>query len=463
MRLYLSLGSNLGERKDCLRQAVEKLKALLLDFEVSKLSPIYESPALLTQDAPSEWNLPYLNLVAELKYKKKSKSSSAFFSEEEKKSLAFSLLNQIQKIEKDMGRKDRKRGAPRLIDIDILLWEGLRMSSENLILPHKGLNRRPFFLLPLKDLLPNFDLKENFFFVSSSPDHQNFEGKTTALKEVRQKNFSSPLWMAILNVTPDSFSDGGKRTSKDLESFAKEIQGLEEAGVHILDIGGESTRPGATPLDPKEEWKRVFPFLKFLKERYQNQSLKPLISLDTRHAETAEKALEWNVDWINDVSGLRDPRMLSLLKNSSFQYVLTHSLSVPVKPSEHLSLSEDPVLFLKKWCKDKISLFVKEGLDLKRFLFDPGIGFGKTSLQSLEILKRIKEFHDLPFRLLIGASRKSFMNSFASKKMAERDLESLGLSLWLTNQSVDVLRVHDVLSHTKAFRGWSHVNQKGSL
>lgn len=492
MRIYLSLGSNLGNKKKWLKKAIEKLKSFSSEFKLSRLSPIYESPALLPEGAPPEWNLPYINLVVELKHTKKdsqgekspSIASSPDLSQEEKKSRAVSLLNQIKKIEKDLGREGTQRGAPRVIDIDILLWEGLKVSSKELSIPHKGMHNRPFCLVPLKDLLPNIDLKKNFFFspsskcthtfspppltteLSSKTSHLSLTNKetTTTLKEIRKQNFSAPLWMAILNVTPDSFSDGGLRKETNLKAFEKEIQALEKAGVHILDIGGEATGPGAKALNSKEEWTRVFPFLQFLKKRYQNQILRPLISLDTRHAETAEKGLEWGVDWINDVSGLKDAKMLSVLKNHpTCHYVLTHSLSLPANPAIHLSASEDPVLTLKKWCQEKIHFFEKEGLDLNRFLFDPGIGFGKTSLQSLNILKRIKEFHDLPLRLLIGASRKSFMNSFTSKKFEERDLETLGLSLWLTSQSVDVLRVHDVLSHTRVFLAWSHMKQKERL
>lgn len=468
MKVYLSLGSNLGGRREFLKKAIQELNQLSDSFSLLRVSPVYETPALLPKKALQEWSHPYLNLVAEFEYEERTPSCqkghpSSFnrMTQEEKEAKAFSLLRQFKGIEKGMGVKEKKRGAPRVIDIDILLWEGFKMSSLTLSIPHRDLTKRSFFLNPLKDLRSHLD--PHFFSPSSEPVLESSFFKGKVLNEVRQKKKGLPLWMAIFNFTPDSFSDGGEIGEGDLLSFEKKLKAIEEE-VHILDIGGESTRPGAEPQDSKEEWKRIAPFLKFLKNRYQGDILKPLISVDTRHARTAEKALEWGVDWINDVSGLKDPYMLSLLKeNLSFNYVLTHSLSVPVDPQLHLSPSEDPVLFLKNWCLGKLKFLEKEGLDLNRFIFDPGIGFGKTALQSLEILRRIDEFHSLPLRILVGASRKSFMNAWTSEAFKNRDVETLGVSLWLASQSVDILRVHHSLYHIRAFKAWSHVGEKEYL
>ena len=147
--------------------------------------------------------------------------------------------------------------------------------------------------------------------------------------------------------------------------------------------------------------------------------------------------------------------MLSLLKNSQAFYVLTHSLDVPVNP-KHV-LNKDPLPTLCHWLEEKLEVFDKHHISLDRIFFDPGIGFGKNPLQSLKILRNLEVFHPYPVRLLIGHSRKSFMKDFSSHKADLRDAETLGVSMGLIEQGVDVLRVHNPEIHIRGLRGWSHV------
>jgi dihydropteroate synthase len=196
--------------------------------------------------------------------------------------------------------------------------------------------------------------------------------------------------------------------------------------------------------------------LRFLRERLKGRVFRPLVSVDTRRASTARRALAEGADWINDVSGLADPSMLGILRESQCGYVLMHSLSVPASGKISLPAGTDPVAEIKAWALGKIKELTAAGIDLDRVLFDPGIGFGKTAGQSLELLRRAREFHELPGRLLVGHSRKSFLRLWAGPgpAAAELDIESVALSLRLAASGVDILRVHEPKLHIRARRAF---------
>lgn len=411
MKAFLGVGSNLSPRKKNISLA---LKELSLIGAVEKISPVYETPALLPLEAPPSWNRLFLNLALQMEF-----SGSAL-----------QLLDHLQAIERKLGRKKREKWSPRNIDLDILLFGDQKISLPHLKIPHPEMEKRAFVLDPLKDILPSF------------------------IPKARGLKNHAPLWMAIVNLTPDSFSDGKLFSNK--EHFLSAMIRYEKMGVSILDLGAESTRPNALSISYKEEWKRLEPFLKPLCELYGgSQSLKPLISVDTRHAQTVEAALKWGVHIVNDVSGLKEPEMLSPLKGSGVAYVLTHSLDVPVNPKN--ILKGDPLETLSIWLEKKLEILEKHQIPKELIFFDPGIGFGKNSLQSLRILRNLKVFHEFPVRLLIGHSRKSFMGDFSSCDAAFRDPETVGVSMGLIKQGVDVLRVHNPEIHIRAYRAWSHV------
>lgn len=240
--------------------------------------------------------------------------------------------------------------------------------------------------------------------------------------------------VGILNLTPDSFSDGGESFSPI--DAVKTVCRHMEAGAEVLDIGAESTRPGATPIDSEEEWARLAPMLTVLPLGGDVQ-----FSVDTRHPETAERALDLGVDWINDVSGFSNPDMLAVVRDADCQLVVMHSLSVPADKNIVLPESVDPVQEVLHFARSRLKRLQNAGIDRDRIIFDPGIGFGKTVKQSRALIDRISEFHVLGVPLLVGHSRKSFLGE------GDRDAATLAVSRQLIAAGVDYLRVHDVASH----------------
>lgn len=250
--------------------------------------------------------------------------------------------------------------------------------------------------------------------------------------------------VGILNVTPDSFSDGDQYLDPD---FAyKHANKMVKEGASVIDIGAESTRPGAKTIDPEEEWRRLGPILKKLRD----SDLNAWISVDTRNPETATKALLEGVDWINDVSGLDSPQMIELLAKSEVNVVFMHNLGVPANKNIVIDENKDVVMVIKEWATKKIEALMENRINKTRLIFDPGIGFGKTAEQSLEIIKRINEFKELGVRLMIGHSRKSFIGLFIDKKAEDRDKETAEISSFLAHQSIEFLRVHNVRANLDA-------------
>jgi 2-amino-4-hydroxy-6-hydroxymethyldihydropteridine diphosphokinase/dihydropteroate synthase len=380
---------------------------------------------MLPDDAPTDWNRPFLNLVAHCR----SNAQPA------------DILVGLKQIERDLGREDRGRWAPRPIDIDLLLYGSEVIASERLSVPHPGITERAFVLTPLAALEPNLTIPG--------------KGARTVLEHARAGRHPLPLWMGIVNVTPDSFSDGGELA--DVDAVEHRASYLAATGAAVIDLGAESTRPGATPLSADEEWARLEPPLSRIVERDRGDLLRPRVSIDTYHADTARRALALGADIINDVSGLSAPAMLELAASSGKDFVAMHNLGVPADKSRVLPLDEDPTQAVERWLEQRLADWQRAGIDLSRIVFDPGIGFGKNALQSLRLMRNVQRFHRYDLRLLVGHSRKSFMHPIAAADRTDRDLFTIGASLKLCDAGVDILRVHDVAAHVAAFRGWSHV------
>jgi dihydropteroate synthase len=264
-----------------------------------------------------------------------------------------------------------------------------------------------------------------------------------------------PLWMGIINITPDSFSDGGRHV--DWSTIEPHLDAMVDAGVHIIDVGAESTRPGATSIGPEQEWLRLGSILERLVEKYSGAQMTPLLSVDTYHPQVAAQALDLGVDIINDVSGLTSPAMIDIARSSGKTWIAMHQLTLPVDPKVTLPPDRDPCDAVEGWLLKQIEVWDKANLNLNSIIFDPGIGFGKDSLQSLELLRHIRRFRRHGLRVLVGHSRKSFMKNFSGRKEQEKDLATIGASLKLCEQGVDVIRVHNVPAHLSAYRGWSHL------
>lgn len=254
--------------------------------------------------------------------------------------------------------------------------------------------------------------------------------------------------VGILNLTPDSFSNTSGYETDDAALF----HALEmiQNNVHVIDIGAESTRPGATPLSPDEEWHRLEPLLSKLIHLAHTGGTQ--ISIDTRHATTASYALALGVDWINDVSGLRNPAMLNVLSKATCNIVFMHSLSIPANPDVVVDTNENIIEILSHFAQETIEKCASFGITKERLTFDPGLGFGKTAEQSLEILHRIEELQEIALPLFIGHSRKSFLTKFSPAPASERDALTLAVSEYLLAKKVNYLRVHDVPHHMQLLK-----------
>ena len=197
-------------------------------------------------------------------------------------------------------------------------------------------------------------------------------------------------------------------------------------------------------------------FAERLEDLLAGDPLRPLLSLDTYHPETARRALDRGIDIINDVSGLSQPAMIELAQDGRSDWVAMHSLGVPVDKTRTLPPGTSAIAAVSEWLQAQLERWTAAGIDLDRVIFDPGIGFGKDSLQSLELLRAAGAFRRHGLRVLVGHSRKSFLGRLTAAAPGERDLATLGASLALCAQGVDILRVHDVPRHAEAYRGWSH-------
>jgi dihydropteroate synthase len=251
--------------------------------------------------------------------------------------------------------------------------------------------------------------------------------------------------VGILNLDPDSFSGDGVRSA---DRALARIDAMIADGAEVIDIGAESTRPGAAALPPEEEWRRLAPVATALGGRRG----KARFSIDTRNAAVARKALAAGFGWINDVSGGADPAMFALARETGCALVLMHSLSVPASPAHTLPADADPVQAVLAWAQRLLAQLERAGVERLRIILDPGIGFGKTPEQSFTLIKNIAQLKALGLPVLVGHSRKSFLSLFTTKPSAARDPETLIVSYYLASQNVDYVRVHDLKSHAAMLR-----------
>lgn len=431
--IVLGLGTNCGRRYQHLRTAISHL-AQLSDLKIINTSPIYESEALLPENAPKDWCKNYLNMAV---------SCESILSPE-------ALLQQLKNIEKAMGRNYYARWSPRIIDIDILAWDDLLLKTDRLNIPHIGLEDRPFALWPLLDLTPNW--RHPVWQKKANEAATHWGSRFTGMAPLKTRQVNADILetqlMGAVNVTHDSFSDGGLYLDPD-KAYAQVVK-LVEAGANVIDIGAESTNPVySKPITTREEWSRLKPVL----DRIQKTTLKVKLSVDTRNPETAHKALDLGVDILNDVSGFSDLKMIALAKEYNVELVMMHSLGIPADPNVTIPLNQDPVKVVFDWGIERIRQLCTAGIEPKKIYFDVGVGqFGKTAEQSIAILKNINKFHELGVKLCVGHSRKSFFSLVTDLPYNQRDLETAVLSNYLAKQNTHLLRVHDVLSSRRAIR-----------
>ena len=254
-----------------------------------------------------------------------------------------------------------------------------------------------------------------------------------------------PLVMGIVNVTPDSFSDGGLHD--DPLSALEHGRVLAAAGAGILDIGGESTRPGSDPVSTEEETARVVPVVGAL-----THGLDTPLSVDTRRPEVAAACVREGASIINDVSGFRDPAMMEVAAGCDAGLVVMHMLGEPrtMQDDPHY---DDVVREVCDYLLRRANELERAGVVSERIALDPGIGFGKTLAHNLEILRRLEEFVALGYPVVVGASRKRFIGEVTGEaEPARRVAGSVAAALWAASRGAHILRVHDVAETVQALR-----------
>ena len=259
-----------------------------------------------------------------------------------------------------------------------------------------------------------------------------------------------PIVMGILNATPDSFSDGGKfRTPKDAIAQAESMIAY---GVDLIDIGGESTRPGAEPVELQEELDRVLPVIEALKD------CGIPLSIDTYKAETMRQALNAGVDFVNDIWALRQNGSIdAVLESNHCGVVLMHMQRDPLTMQFNPDY-QDVIVEVKQFLKDRAELLIFKGVDRKRIAIDPGFGFGKSLDHNLKMLANFAEFSSLGFPVLAGISRKSMLGKVTGKDTNERVAASIAAAVMAADRGANIVRVHDVAETVDALKLWEAIN-----
>ena len=256
--------------------------------------------------------------------------------------------------------------------------------------------------------------------------------------------------MGILNVTPDSFSDGGDFNT--LETGLMQAKKMVKAGADIIDIGGQSTRPGSEVVSIDEELNRVLPIIKFLRSK-KNICAEIPISVDTTRAIVAEKAIEAGTNLINDISaGTYDDEMFSVVADLKVPIILMHIRGTP-KTMQKLTDYQDLIGEIYKFLESRIEVAIRAGIEREKIIIDPGIGFAKNYEQNLEIIRNLSRFKSLNCPILVGLSRKSFIGQILNQPDAKQRVWGTAAGcVAAIAQYIDILRVHDVKEMSEVCR-----------
>ena len=411
--IYISLGSNVGHRLAYLEKATSLLRERYLKNMICSI--VLETESILPANAPLEWNKPFLNMVV---------GGECDLSPD-------ALLQGLKQIEHEIGRPQvYERWAPRIIDLDILLWDDRVIKTPSFTIPHPELINRPFLLHLLKMINPTGEYEATHSEASFS-----------------RAFVVSPKLVGVVNITPDSFSDGGLYEDRD-QAVAQALK-LSSEGARVVELGAQSTRPGAHIHSPEEEFRRLKPVLDDLSPSLKEGAL--AISIDTFWPDVIRKVLEqYPIAWINDVKGDLDDATLKLIASHQCSLVIMHSLGIP--PHKNVVIPDDssPIEIVGQWAEKSIERLLTLGFNQDSIIIDPGIGFGKCASQSLSLLQHVELLNKWGCKVLVGHSRKSFMASFSKAEAADRDIETIAISALLQHK-VDFLRVHNVADHMRFF------------
>lgn len=261
---------------------------------------------------------------------------------------------------------------------------------------------------------------------------------------IRDKSFNwgdRTYIMGVLNVTPDSFSDGGK--FQTIDAALAQAVSMVAAGVDMIDLGGESAKPGATPVDEQTELARVIPIIEAIRQHPDTQAIP--ISIDTSKSVVARSAIQAGADIVNDVSGGKyDPQMLSTVGRMSVPYIMMHMRGTPTTMQQMTDYT-DVVSEILAFFELQLDRAIECGIDRSQIIIDPGIGFAKTYQQSIELIRHLDRFQRLDLPLLVGVSRKSFIGKILDRSDPNQRLwGTAAVCCAAIARGVDILRVHDV-------------------
>lgn len=440
-KVVLSLGSNLGNKKQNIQNALSQLEQRGLG-RVADTSLLYSTAPMYVENQPA-----FLNGVCKL--------STTL--------TPHALLAALKDLERDLGRDlNGQVKGPRPIDLDILLYGGETVASDTLNIPHIGIHERAFVLRPLCDIIPSHIPPTHSLTPSQALQRLNDDSVKLVLP-VRDKLISlrDKRWvMGILNCTPDSFSDGGRNYTLD-DAYANAVKMIEH-GVDILDVGGMSTRPNAPDVPAQEEAERVAPLIRRLRDQYPDI----LISVDTFRASVARAAVEAGADIVNDVSGgLADERMFETVAKLGVPYILMHMRGDSSTMTSLTHYQDGVVEGVKKEIQERVKIAIESGIRRWNIIIDPGLGFAKDLDGNLEILRHLYDFGgrlssnnnssglltsspylDLSHMpLLVGHSRKAFIGKLTDVSVAkDRVAGTAATTMAALAGGADIVRVHDV-------------------
>ena len=305
-------------------------------------------------------------------------------------------------------------------------------------------------LVNKKQSIPLHEIKEISF------DHVEIITR----KKIRSKksNFSNlnfkkvPNILGVLNLTPDSFSDGGKFNTKK-KGINHAIK-LYKEGADLIDVGGESTRPGSKEVNKEDEWNRINDILKSIVKKIP-------ISLDTRKSEIMKNGIKVGIKLINDVSGLSfDPETINILKKYKIPFVIQHTLGTPENMQKNPKYKNE-LLDIYDFFEEKIKLLKSKGIKHNNIILDPGIGFGKKLKHNMNLIRSVSIFHSLGFPILVGNSRKRFIKDISKKNDSYTRIGgTISSSLYLMMQGVQILRIHDVNEVMQAIKVFKEIINK---
>ena len=443
VRAYIALGSNVGDRLKLIEDACRALHAQD-GISLRRTSGLWETKAMYVLDQND-----FLNGVCEI----------------ETTLEPLELLDRLQAIETTLGRRKTIDKGPRSIDLDVLLYDDLVVEEERLKIPHPLMFERGFVLQPLCQLMPDasapgpksgntFSKFLEQLSASELPISTMTPITSVAHSLLPLRPSRSTKLMSIINLTPDSFSDGGILSSSDLAGVADAVRSIIAVGATIIDIGGQSTRPRAEDVGAEEEKERVIPALDLISSVIGEQGLRDRvsISIDTYRASVAKAAVEAGAQIVNDVSaGLMDPDMLPTVAKLGCSMILMHMRGNPsnMMSKENTSYPDGLIPTVGAELKARVEAAEAAGIRRWRMILDPGIGFAKTQAQNLEILRRlgdlraIRELSGMPW--VVGVSRKGFIGKITGAAEPRERVWGTAAAVTASIQGgADIVRVHDV-------------------